>query len=91
MGAKTLAYHISTALVILLFGFAGTVKITPAVSPDIHNEMVSTLDLSLCHTGNIIIDLTSHHNNLTGYTLYIFTLYSCPQRSKFLHGCHLSI
>ena len=45
MGAKTLAYHISTALVILLFGFAGTVKVAPAVSPDIHNEMVSILYL----------------------------------------------
>ena len=43
MGAKSLVYQISTALVILVFGFAGTVKITPAISPDIHNEMVSTL------------------------------------------------
>lgn len=41
MGAKTLAYQISTALVILLFGFAGTVKVTPLVSSEIHNEMVS--------------------------------------------------
>jgi hypothetical protein len=53
MGAKTLAWQISTALVILLFGFSGTVKVTPAVSPDMHNDLVR----SPRHTNNIYIIL----------------------------------
>ena len=40
MGAKKLAYQISTALVVLLFTFAGVMKVTPLVSSEIHNEMV---------------------------------------------------
>ena len=42
MGAKKLIYQISTALVVLLFTFAGLVKLVPGISPEIHNEMVSS-------------------------------------------------
>ena len=45
MGARTLAYQISTALVVLLFAFAGVMKVTPLVSSDVHNEMVGNYNI----------------------------------------------
>jgi hypothetical protein len=41
MGTTKLLYQVSTALVVLLFGFAGLVKLVPGLSPEIHQEMVS--------------------------------------------------
>ncbi len=38
--AKKLGFQISTALIVLLFTFAGVVKLTPVVSSEIHEEMV---------------------------------------------------
>jgi len=42
MGTTKLVYQISTALAIVLFIFAGSVKVIPGLSPEIHDEMVST-------------------------------------------------
>ena len=38
---KKLAYYACTALIVLLFGMAGVVKLTPALSSKVHNEIVS--------------------------------------------------
>ena len=40
-----LLYLGSTALVVFLFGFAGSVKLVPGLSPQTHQEMVSVLIL----------------------------------------------
>ena len=40
MGTTKLVYQVSSSLVVLLFGFAGLVKVVPGLSPAIHQEMV---------------------------------------------------
>lgn len=40
MSAKKLVYQISTALIVLLFTFSGVMKLTPLISPEIHEDMV---------------------------------------------------
>ena len=48
MGTTKLVYQISTALVIVLFTFAGLVKVVPGISPELHDEMVSISERSIC-------------------------------------------
>ena len=48
MGTAKLLYQISTAIVLLLFIFAGLIKVFPGLNPVMHDEMVS---YSLSSTG----------------------------------------
>lgn len=41
MSVAKLTFQVSTALLVLVFAFAGLVKVAPGVSPAIHSEMVS--------------------------------------------------
>ena len=41
MGNTKLLYQISTALVVVVFGIAGLLKVVPGISPETHYEMVS--------------------------------------------------
>ncbi len=45
MGSTKLVYQISTALIIVMFALAGLIKVVPGISPEMHDQLVSCLQL----------------------------------------------